>query len=144
MQILNEVACFHPWRMRLIPWAKACFFLFFFFKWPKLIKSFVSLFLGRLQNEGFLVNFFSSQDHLRHQFSALKKFSCYGLANLKQVCLDKNKFVFFNKEMSWSKMNINKFVYKNKAIVGLCLGSTVIWAINLSGQFLMAHIFGQP
>lgn len=41
-------------------------------------------------------------------------------------------------------MNINKFVYKNKAIVGLCLGSTLIWAINLSGQFLMAHIFGQP
>lgn len=41
-------------------------------------------------------------------------------------------------------MNINKFVYKNRAIVGLCLNSALIWVLNLSGHFLMAHIFGQP
>lgn len=40
-------------------------------------------------------------------------------------------------------MNINKFVCKNRAIVGLCLDSTFIWALNLSSQFLMVHIFGQ-
>lgn len=46
--------------------------------------------------------------------------------------------------MSWSKMNINKLLCENSAIFGLFLDCTFIWALNLSSQFLMAHILGQP
>lgn len=40
-------------------------------------------------------------------------------------------------------MNINKFLCENSAIFGLFLDCTLIWALNLSSQFLMAHILGQ-
>lgn len=113
-----------------------------------LIKPFISLFLERLQN-GTLVyayiyvlifcNFnFIFWDNLWHQIPAFKNFNCCGLANFKQVYLDKNSI--FNKEMSWTKMNINKFVYKNRAIVALCLDSTLIWPLNLWPVFNGSHM----
>lgn len=122
-------------------------FLIFFFKWPKLIKPFASLFLRMLQNKRFLVIFlfFTFYFFLRPPLASNHCFKKVQLlwSGKPQAGLDKNSFSL-NEEMSWSKRNINKFVYKNRAIVGLCLDSTLIWAFNLSGQFLMAHIFGQP